>query len=64
MKFLYKLIDHFGVHSQDMSKVPKITSLQYLKQNVLNEVNFFPTDKHERSLQIDIVMFDMEGQSF
>ena len=53
-----------GVHSQDMSKVPKITSLQYLKQNVLNEVNFFPTDKHERSLQIDIVMFDMEGQSF
>ena len=43
-----------------MPKVPKITSLQhllnifttYLKENMKDKVDFLPTDKHERFLQI------------
>ena len=36
-----------------MSKVPKITSLQYLKENVKYEVF---VDKHQRFLQNDIIL--------
>ena len=40
-----------------MPKVPKITSLQYLKENVKNEVDFLPADKRQRFVQIDIIIF-------
>ena len=33
-----------------MLKVPKITSLQYLKENVKDVVDFLPGDKHQRFL--------------
>ena len=41
-----------------MPKVPKITSaisFQYLKENLKDEVDFLPTDKH-RFLQIDTIV--------
>ena len=31
-------------------------SLQYLKENVKDDVDFLPADKHERSLQIDTII--------
>ena len=42
-----------------MSKVPKITSLQYLKENVKGEVF---ADKHQRFFQNDIIILDVCGQ--
>ena len=39
-------------------------SLQYLKKEVCDEVDFLLTDKHERFLQTDTVIFDGDGQAF
>ena len=40
------------------------TSLQYLKEHVKNEVDFLSSDKHQRFLQIDIIILGVCGQSF
>ena len=45
-----------------MPKVPKITSLQYLKENVKGEVDFLPADKRQRFLQIDAIILGVFGQ--
>ena len=39
-------------------------SLQYLKKELSDEVDFLLTDKHERFLQTDTVIFDGDGQAF
>ena len=39
-------------------------SLQYLKKEVSDEVDFLHADKHERFLQIDTKIFDGDGQAF
>ena len=39
-------------------------SLQYLKKEVSDEVDFLHADKHESFLQIDSMIFDGGGQSF
>ena len=38
-------------------------SLQYLKKNVKDEVDFLPTDKRQRFLQIDAMIFVVCGQA-
>ena len=40
------------------------TSLQYLKEHVKNEVDFLSSGKHQRFLQIDIIILGVCGQSF
>ena len=37
--------------------------MQYLKENLKDEVDFFSADKHERFLQIDIIILGMHGQA-
>ena len=50
-----------------MSKLPKITNLQYLwnisKENMKDEADFLPADKHQRFLQIDTIILDVYGQA-
>ena len=56
----------FGVRSQGCPKYPKqqvCISLQYLNENVKDEVDFLPTDKHQRFLQIDTIILDRCGQA-
>ena len=38
-------------------------SLQYLKENMKDEVDFLPPDKHQRFLQIDTIIFSVCGQA-
>ena len=37
-------------------------SLQYIKREVSDEIDFLYADKHESSQQIDIMIFDGDGQ--
>ena len=39
-------------------------SLQYLKENVKNEVDVLPADKHQRFLQIDTIISGACGQAY
>ena len=39
-------------------------SLQYIKKEVSDEVNFSHVDENEISLQIDTMIFDGDGQIF
>ena len=51
-----------------MPKLPKITSfisLQYLKKEVSDEVDFLPANKPDESfLQIGTMIFHRDGQAF
>ena len=38
-------------------------SLQYLKENVKDEVDFLPADKHQRFLQIDSIILGVCEQA-
>ena len=43
----------------------KITvSLQYIKKEVNDEINFLFVNNHESSLEIDTMVFDEDGQIF
>ena len=39
-----------------MPKAPKATSLQYLEENLKDEVDFLPPDKRQPFLQKDIII--------
>ena len=39
-------------------------SLEYLKKEVSDEVDFLHADKHESFLQIDTMIFDGDDQAF
>ena len=39
-------------------------SLQYIKKEVSDEIDFSHVDKHENSLQINAMIFDGDGQTF
>ena len=39
-----------------MPQVLKITSLQYLKENVKDEIDFLPASKRQSFLQIDTII--------
>ena len=45
-----------------MTNVPKRTTLQYLKENVKDEVDFFPADKRQRFLQVGIIILGVREQ--
>ena len=40
-----------------------VISLQYLKENVSDEVDFLHADKYESFAQIDTIVFDGDGQA-
>ena len=73
-KSFYKLIASLWLciarHAQSTQNNKFTISLQYLKENVNDEFDFLPADKHERFLQIDIVIlgdtmyFYWDGQAF
>ena len=39
-------------------------SLQHIKKEVSDEIDFWHVDKHENSIQIDPMIFDADGQTF
>ena len=39
-------------------------SLSYLKKEVSDEADFLDADKHESFLQIDTMIFDVDGDTF
>ena len=67
-KVLYKLIVSLWVcvtiHAQSTQKNKFAISLQYLKKNMKDEVDFLPTDKHQRFLQIDTIILGVCGQAY
>ena len=50
-------------HAQITLKNKFAISLQYLKKEVSDEVDFLHADKHESFLQIDTIIFDEDGQA-
>ena len=48
-------------HSQSTQNNNLTTSLQYLKENVKDEVDFVPADKRQRIFQSDTIILDVYG---
>ena len=65
-KFFYKLIVSLRLcvtsHAKSTQDNKFIISLQYLKENMKNEVEFLTTDKRQRFLQSDAIILDLCGQ--
>ena len=57
----YKLMVSLWVWVKSIPKVPKITNLQYLKENVKDEVIFLPEDQYLRSLQRDTIILSHQA---
>ena len=51
-------------HAQITQNNKFAISLQYLKKEVSDEVDFLHADKHESFLQIDTMIFNENGQAF
>ena len=51
-------------HAQVTQNNKFAISLQYLKKEVRDKVDFLHADKHESFLQIDTMIFDGDGQAF
>ena len=67
-KVFWKLIESFCVfvarHAQSTKNNKFAISLQYLKENMKDEIYFLHVDKHQSFLQIDAMAFDGDGQVF
>ena len=68
-KVLYQLIVFFfciciARHAQSTQSNKFAIFLQYLKENVNDEVDFLHADKHRRFLQIDAIIFGLCGQAY
>ena len=51
-------------HAQSTPKISKFAiSLQYLKKEVSDEVDFLHEDKHESLLQVDMILMGMVKHS-
>ena len=50
-------------HSQSYQNSKFAMSLQYLKKEVRDEVDFLHADKHQRFLQIDTIILGVCGQA-
>ena len=50
-------------HAQNTQNNEFTISLQYLGQNVKDEVDFLPADKRQRFLQSDTIILDVCGQA-
>ena len=68
IEVFYKLILSFWVciarHPQSTQNNKFAISLQYLKEEVSDDVVFLYADQHESFLQIDTMIFDGDGQIF
>ena len=68
IKDFFKMILSFLVcvarHAQITQNNKFAISLQYLKKEVSDEVDFLHADKHESFLQIDTMIFDGHDQVF
>ena len=68
IKDFFKLILSFSVcvtkHAQITQNNKFAISLQYVKKEVSDEVDFLHADKHESFLQIDTMIFDGHDQVF
>ena len=51
-------------HAQITQSNKFAISLEYLKKEVSDEVDFLHADKHESFLQIDTMIFNGNGQAF
>ena len=51
-------------HAQITQNNKFVISLQYLKKEVNDEVDFFHADKHESFLHIDTMIFHGDSQAF
>ena len=62
----YKLIVSLWVYIvkyvQSTQNNKFVISLQYLKENMKDEFDFLPTNKHQRFLQIDTIILGVGGQ--
>ena len=56
MEVFYKLILLFSKHAQSTQNNKFAISLQYLKKDVSDEVDFLHVDKHRGLLQIDTMI--------
>ena len=52
------------MHAQITQNNKFAISLQYLKREVRDEIDFLHADKHESFLQIDVMIFDGDVQAF
>ena len=59
----YKLMVSLWVWVKSIPKVPKIASLQYLKENVKDEVIFLTEDQYLRFLQRDTIILGLSDQA-
>ena len=50
-------------HAQSTQKNKFTISLQYLKENVKDEVDFLPADKRQRFLQVNAIILGMCDQA-
>ena len=66
-KVFYRLIVSLWLcavrHVQSIQNNKFAISLQYLKENAKDEVDFFPADKRQRLLQIDTTILSVRGQA-
>ena len=51
------------MHAQSTQKNKFTISLQYLKENVKDEVDFLPADKRQRFLQLNAIILGMCDQA-
>ena len=58
-----KLLFCLQINTIVFYKMIYTTNLQYLKENVKDEVDFLPADKRQRSLQIDTIILGLSGQA-
>ena len=67
IEIFYRLILSFRVcvarHAQITRNNKFAMSLQYLKENVKDEVDFLPADKHQSVLQIHTIILGVGGQA-
>ena len=65
-KFFYKMIVLLWVcvarHAQSIEHNKFVTSLQYLRENMKDEVDFLPADKRESFPLIDTIILGVCGQ--
>ena len=61
MEVFYKLILSFYKHAQSTQNNKFAISLQYLKKDVSDEVDFLHVDKHRGLLQIDTMILMETG---
>ena len=50
-------------HAESTQNNKFAVSLQYIKENMKDEIDFLPGDEHQRFLQIDTIILGVRGQA-